>query len=181
MRRPAQPLPIQRMDRGRRQQGGRVPVVVWTLLVGLLVAGGVAAWLAWNARSAEVHVSAQPSTRTAPINHAGLMAARDRHLSERTEGQSGVAIELSPPLRLRMLRDSWVEVFDAQGDRLEHNLLRAGEAHDFDGQPPFSVLLSQGLAADIWLYGQRVYFEAPPSGGLLRLQIGDEHPVSTAR
>lgn len=181
MRRPAQPLPIQRMDRGRRQQRGRVPVVVWTLLVGLLVAGGVAAWQAWNARSAEVNVSVQPSTRTAPINHAGVVAARDRQRSELVEGHSTVAIELSPSLRLRMIRDSWVEVFDAQGERLEYNLLRAGVTHDFDGQAPFSVLLSQGLAADIWLYGQRVEFEAPPTSGLLRLQIGDEQPVSNAR
>lgn len=179
MRRAAQPLPIQRMDRGRRQQRWRVPIVVWVLLIGLLIVGGVAAWLGWNARSVEVHVSAQPSTRTAPINHAGLMAARDRHLSERTEGQSGVAIELSPPLRLRMLRDSWVEVFDAQGDRLEHNLLRAGEAHDFDGQPPFSVLLSQGMAADIWFYGQPVEFDTALPNGLLRLQIGDKERVGS--
>ena len=179
MRRAAQPLPIQRMRSGRRHKQRRIPVVVWVLLLGLLLVGGFAVWLGLNTRSAEVHVSAQPSTRIAPINHAGLMAARDRQRTELVDGQSGTAIEWSPSLRLRMVRDSWVEVFDAQGTRLEHNLLRAGEAHDFEGQAPFSVLLSQGLAAEIWLYGQRVQFEEPLPNGLLRLQIGDEQRLSS--
>lgn len=180
MRRAAQPLPIQRIRSGRRHKRGRVPSVVWVLLAGLLLLAAGAVWLGLNARSAEGYVQAQPSTRVAPIHHAGVVASRDRQRIEPSEGQSTLAIELSPSLRVRMLRDSWVEVFDAQGRRLEHNLLRAGEAHDFEGQAPFSVLLSQGLAAEIWLHGQRVEFEEPLSNGLLRLQIGDPQRLSGA-
>lgn len=178
MRRTAQPLPIQRMRSGQRRRFARTRGVVG-LLIAIMVLGAIGLWFGFTVRSADTQVTAAPSTRVAPINHAGLIAPRDRQRSEAAEGQSAVAIEWSPSLRLRMTRDSWVEVFDAQGTRLEHNLLRAGEAHDFEGQAPFSVLLSQGLAAEIWFHGQRVEFEEPLPNGLLRLQIGDEQRLSS--
>jgi hypothetical protein len=139
---------------------------------------GVLLWNGLSARSSDTVANATSSSRAAPINHAALVATRERQRGQLSEGLPGIGgaatIELSPPLRLRMVRDSWVEVFDAQGNRLEHNLLRAGEQHDFDGQPPFSVLLSQGIAAEMWFYGQQVKVDAAHSAGLLRLTIGDD-------
>ena len=173
-----QPLPIERMRSGRRRRPSLGRGLAVTMLVLLLVGLCVLLWSGFSARSADTVVTTTPSSRVAPINQAALLATRERQRGELSVGVMGIGsaatIELSPPLRLQMVRDSWVEVVDAQGSRLEHNLLRAGEQHDFDGQPPFSVLLSQGGAAEMWFYGQPVNVDPAHGNGLLRLKIGDD-------
>lgn len=111
----------------------------------------------------------RPIVRAAPIQQAAVVAARERQ----AQPYQASTVELPPPLRLRMVRDSWVEVYDATGRRLEHNLLRAGEQHDLHGEPPFSLLVAQGPVLELWLHGQPVAFAADSADGLIRFSVGE--------
>jgi len=58
-------------------------------------------------------------------------------------------------VRARFSADSWMEVFDADGNELHTGLARAGEVVDVGGKAPFSVLLGYAPAASLEFNGRR--------------------------
>lgn len=73
----------------------------------------------------------------------------------------------------RLNADSWVEVFDARGERLFMSLARAGEVLSLSGTAPFSVLLgyAQGVAVE---FNGRSFDPAPYSrSGIARFTLGN--------
>lgn len=75
-------------------------------------------------------------------------------------------------LKVRLLEDSWLEVADSEGKRLEHNLLRAGSEHSYQGEPPFEVFVGLGSAVLFELNGQSIeHLDSSRPDGLMEFEI----------
>lgn len=77
-------------------------------------------------------------------------------------------------LRLELLGDSWIEVEDARGERLEFDLLRNGTAREYSGHAPFRLLLGRASAVSIHLDGEAVRFSGDDRAGVAEAVI--DHP-----
>jgi len=75
-------------------------------------------------------------------------------------------------LALELVADSWVEIEDADGQRLEFDLLRAGSAREYLGMPPFTLLLGRASAVSISLDGAQVEFDGADRAGVATPVIG---------
>jgi cytoskeleton protein RodZ len=77
-------------------------------------------------------------------------------------------------LRLELAGDSWIEVMDARGERLEFDLLRAGTDREYAGHPPFNLLLGRANVVSIHLDGEPVQFSGGDRAGIAETVI--DHP-----
>lgn len=59
-------------------------------------------------------------------------------------------------LRLQMLNDSWVEITDADGQRLEYDLLSAGRIKSYAGKAPFKLLFGRASAVELFLNNEHI-------------------------
>lgn len=83
--------------------------------------------------------------------------------------EAGVAVEASVMpetflLSLMVVGDGWVEVRDATGKKLEHDLLRQDTERTYQGEPPFELLLGKGQLVRLALNGQPVDHLTEPQG-----------------
>lgn len=94
--------------------------------------------------------------------------------------------EVSPlhRLELSLSDDSWVEIADASGERLEFDLLRAGAQRRYEGLPPFRLLVGRANAVEIRLDGEIVRFDGADRGSVaeftLDLPTGGDDPSDAA-
>lgn len=106
-----------------------------------------------SAASAETESEAEPGAE-------GDAGARDDG-----DGQRMLVLEVT--------EDSWVELRDAEGNRLEYDLLRAGTTHRYEGVPPFRVLLGNAEGVQV-RYNDSPFDLAPHvQGNLARFQVGE--------
>lgn len=54
-------------------------------------------------------------------------------------------------LRLQMVNDSWVEITDTDGQRLEYDLLKSGRIKQYTGKAPFKLLFGRASAVELFL------------------------------
>lgn len=75
-------------------------------------------------------------------------------------------------LVLRVRRDSWIEVYDREGERLYYSTARAGDAIDLRAAEPLKVLL--GFAAGVQVEYNGQSFDPSPhtARGLARFSLG---------
>ncbi|MBL36939.1 MAG: hypothetical protein CMP07_00865 [Xanthomonadales bacterium] len=97
-----------------------------------------------------------------------------------TEPDSGTpVVDQSPEvdstarLELALSDDSWIEIESADGQRLEFDLIRSGEARQYTGLAPFRLLLGRASAVSLSLDGQPVAFEGQDQAGVAELVIGE--------
>lgn len=74
-------------------------------------------------------------------------------------------------LTLRMHEDSWIEISDAGGLRLEYDLLRAGQERVYRGLPPFRVLLGRASSVDLLIDGEILEYDGHDRGGVVQLEV----------
>lgn len=79
----------------------------------------------------------------------------------------------SSELELLLNDDSWVEIESADGERLEFDLLRAGQSRQYSGMAPFKLLLGRGSAVELRLDGERIAFNGQQEAGVTELVIGE--------
>lgn len=92
------------------------------------------------------------------------------------QAATDASLENVPPdprttLELELLADSWVEIQDASGERLEFDLLRAGQQRQYLGLAPFELLIGRGNAVELKLDGELAVFEGHDSDGVARFEI----------
>ena len=75
-------------------------------------------------------------------------------------------------LRLVLKGDSWVEIHDAEGERLIYDLLRGGKTVDVYGREPFRVFLGNAAGVEVYLNGERFDHSAYDRGNLARFELG---------
>jgi len=59
-------------------------------------------------------------------------------------------------LVLELNADSWVHITDAEGQRLEYDLLRGGSRHEYRGSAPFQLLIGRASAVQLELDGESI-------------------------
>jgi cytoskeleton protein RodZ len=77
------------------------------------------------------------------------------------------AVELS----VELLEDSWVEIHAADGERLEYDLLRAGQSRTYSGEAPFQLLLGRANAVRLMLGEELVTFDGHDRSDVARLRL----------
>ena len=76
-------------------------------------------------------------------------------------------------LELALAEDSWVEIEGADGERLEFDLLRAGQHRAYEGRPPFRLLLGRGSAVRVSLDGRPVRFDGDDEAGVAEFLLSE--------
>lgn len=88
-------------------------------------------------------------------------------LPEPAEAAAGAGVELG----IELTQDSWVEIYSAGGERLEYDLLRAGDIRTYQAEAPFSLMLGRARAVSLSLNGEPVVYEGHERGDVVRLEI----------
>lgn len=75
-------------------------------------------------------------------------------------------------LEMSFTHECWVEVHDANGERILARLAQSGDNLQLRGQAPFEVLLGDARAANLSLDGEPITLSPRPGRNTLRLQVG---------
>lgn len=93
-----------------------------------------------------------------------------------TAPEEEAAAEEAPADRLvlDMAGDSWVEIRDGAGERLEYDLLKKGTTREYTGRSPYRVLI--GNADQVTVRYNDAPFDITPfvQGNLARFKVGEE-------
>lgn len=124
------------------------------------------------------HYSAStvPLPKIRPLDEARLDVPDDRVVVIEPQAGAGAAPSGSE-LGLELREDSWVEIYAADGERLEYDLLRAGDRRNYEAEAPFRIMLGRGRAAQLTLNGEAVHFEGDDRGDVVRLELTAEGEV----
>jgi len=74
---------------------------------------------------------------------------------------------------MKLSADSWIEVYDADGEGIYVNLARAGETLVLRGKAPFSVLLGFAQGVEITFNGKEFDSASHSRSGVARFTLGD--------
>ena len=103
------------------------------------------------ANPAEVTPAAQPLA-TAPAAVPVAVTSTDSAVPVRKDD---AAVTRPTRLKLELVNDSWVEVYDARGERLFYDVATAGSVQSVEGRPPLRVVLGNSMGVAIDVDGQR--------------------------
>lgn len=93
------------------------------------------------------------------------------------QANGGEIAEMRGALVIELLDDSWLEVYAADGRRLEFDLLRAGVERRFLEDGPFRILAGRGSAIRLELDGQALNFEGQDRADVVTLEISVDGTV----
>jgi cytoskeleton protein RodZ len=82
-------------------------------------------------------------------------------------------------LTLRLSEESWVEVLDADGERVEYGLLPAGTERSYAASGPLSVHLGNAGGATVLADGKVVELEPFRRANVVRLTVFDDRTADT--
>ncbi|MGK7294319.1 MAG: helix-turn-helix domain-containing protein [Candidatus Wenzhouxiangella sp. M2_3B_020] len=104
-------------------------------------------------------------------------AGRDGETGGESAGEEGNGTAM---LEIALADDSWVEIEGADGERLEFDLLRAGQRRAYEGRPPFRLLLGRGSAVSVSLDGHPVRFDGDDEAGVAEFLLSDPDAAGRA-
>lgn len=119
---------------------------------------------------APVRAPRQEAGEAAPSGAPGESEAGSGQAPEQDAGEETAAGRV---LVLELDEDSWVELHDADGQRLEYNLLRAGSVHEYEGVPPFRLLVGNAGGVRVRYNDSPFDFAPFVQGNLARFQVGE--------
>lgn len=131
-----------------------------------------------ESRSGHVSASVLPVAAIRPMREPG--PAELLPPAAGAEEEPVVDVPASPlsKLSLELGEDSWIEIEDSQGNRLEYDLLRAGQVRSYEGLPPFRMLLGRSGAVELALDGKPVVWEGQDSGDVARIEVSADGDVN---
>lgn len=88
------------------------------------------------------------------------------------EGEADPA-SVGAVLVLHVKEDSWVEMHDASGERLEYDLLRAGTTHRYEGTPPYRLLIGNAGGVEVLYNDSPFDMTSHVQGNLARFEVGE--------
>jgi len=74
--------------------------------------------------------------------------------------------------------DSWVEIFDRNGEKMEMDLLRAGSKRTYQGAAPFQLLLGRASSVEVFHNGKKVDLAPYIRGNVARFTLDAEKPAA---
>ena len=81
-------------------------------------------------------------------------------------------------LVLEFLDGSWVEITDADGEKLEFDLLEAGQKRTYSGLAPFNIILGQASAVNLTFNGERVDLSPHTRSDVATVVLQSNRPTS---
>ncbi|RFF27969.1 MULTISPECIES: RodZ domain-containing protein [unclassified Wenzhouxiangella] len=133
------------------------------------------------ATNRHVSASAIPLKPIRPARESRREPAVDAAAAEvGNASDEALAEEAGPPpsaLELELLEDSWIEIHDAEGTRLEYDLLRSGQTRNYEGEPPFRLLVGRSSAVKLRFNGHPVTWEGDESGDMAEIAISGDGEV----
>lgn len=133
------------------------------------------------AREREASLMGPVTASALPLNY--IRQVRDPVAASQPEAQVAAnpdAVEVIDPgslLVIELRDDSWLEVYSADGRRLEFDLLRAGTERRFQAEGPFRILAGRGSAISLSLDGQPIEFEGQERADVVSLELSPEGVV----
>jgi cytoskeleton protein RodZ len=112
-----------------------------------------------------VAVASAPAAPASPEAEAAALAVRLAALPRKH-------------LTLRVNDESWVEVYDARGMRLQFGFAHAGSAKELTGTPPFRLVLGNSSAVELALEGAAVSLPQAAPGARLRVTVSGKGIVT---
>jgi cytoskeleton protein RodZ len=164
----------------------------WLKASSYVAASVLVAALAWQfthealrfSRDAESTAVAEPQNRhmNASIAAVEMIKQRSESASPAEQAWSALSGETSlnnpvgsgdHSLSIVTSADTWIEIVDGDGVKLEQDLVRADSTRSYRGQPPFRVMLGRASAVLLEMDGQPVDLAPHTRGNVARLTLGE--------
>jgi len=196
---PTKPANMQSFSRRTEKEASDSRLMFFSYLILAIVIGSSALWFWQNATPIEEQTSkinvansimserqaAQPSIlqqqQQAEINDESLLESKD---SLETSTSSEAVTETAPitsnnesqedassTIVMNFNGESWVEIYDGEGEKIAFGVKKAGYIMTVSGTPPFSVVLGKHDAVDITLNGEPVDVSAFPKNRLAKFTL----------
>ncbi|WP_024610646.1 RodZ domain-containing protein [Pseudoalteromonas sp. TB64] len=195
---PAKPANMQSFSRRTEKEASDSRLMLVTYVILAIVIGSSALWFWQNATPIEeqtsninignsimserqavqsTNIQQQQSadkallqnTVTPSENAAGVQAtveqAANKPLTENTDSATDSTIEMS------FNDESWVEIYDAEGEKVAFGVKKAGYVMTVTGKPPFSVVLGKHSVVSITLDGEAVDVSTFPKNRLAKFTL----------
>ncbi len=122
-----------------------------------------------------VAASTLPLSGIRPLRDSATEPERSISLTPPSEPESSDPVVFE--LLVRLKEDSWVEITDADEQRLEYDLLRAGQSRSYLGQAPFRILLGRSNAVELSMDGQALRYEGDERADVVTLVVQQDGQV----
>ncbi|QQM66092.1 DUF4115 domain-containing protein [Pseudoalteromonas sp. LC2018020214] len=196
---PTKPANMQSFSRRTEKEASDSRLMFFSYLILAIVIGSSALWFWQNATPIEEQTSkinvansimserqaAQPSIlqqqQQAEINDESLLESKDTletstspeavtetaPITSNNESQE----DASSTIVMNFNGESWVEIYDGEGEKIAFGVKKAGYIMTVSGTPPFSVVLGKHDAVDITLNGEPVDVSAFPKNRLAKFTL----------
>ena len=178
-------------ERGGRDEGMSLSwlqrPMLWVAALLLLAAAAVywvpSAWLTHSSEPTAVVTAAAPDAAlvSEPMASAPVLIEAPEVTSAVASAPvvaAAVQVPVTTPvpagsaaLALKVTADSWVEIIDGRGQVLLSRLLKAGEAPELSGLPPFKVKVGNVSATELSLRGSKVDLAAQSKDNVARIEL----------
>jgi cytoskeleton protein RodZ len=105
--------------------------------------------------SAVVEATPQPASAAssvAVVSAASVVATANPS----AEPASAVAVVSTDAIKVTSSTDSWVQIVDANGNKVLSEIVRPGVERTVDGKPPFAVKVGNAPKTQLYFHGQNV-------------------------
>ncbi|WP_024604282.1 MULTISPECIES: RodZ domain-containing protein [unclassified Pseudoalteromonas] len=197
---PTKPANMQSFSRRTEKEANDSRLMFFSYLILAIVIGSSALWFWQNATPIEEQTSninvanskmserqaAQPSIseqqQQAEIDDESLLESQST--SSETSTSAEAVTETAPiasnnasqedassTIVMNFNGESWVEIYDGEGEKIVFGVKKAGYIMTVSGTPPFSVVLGKHDAVDITLNGEPVDVSAFPKNRLAKFTL----------
>lgn len=129
-----------------------------------------------GAGSTPVTASALPLNAIRPVRDP-VNAETLARMAPDLPGSEEEIVDKRSALLIELIDDSWLEVYSADGRRLEFDLVRAGAERRFLDEGPFRVMVGRGNAVRLQLDGAAIEFDGQDRADVVTLEIGADGAV----
>ncbi|MBG9998863.1 DUF4115 domain-containing protein [Pseudoalteromonas sp. NSLLW24] len=197
---PAKPANMQSFSRRTEKEANDSRLMFFSYLILAIVIGSSALWFWQNATPIEEQTSninvanskmserqaAQPSIseqqQQAEIDDESLLESQSTSSETSTSPEivketapivsnSASQEDASSTIVMNFTGESWVEIYDGEGEKIAFGVKKAGYIMTVSGTPPFSVVLGKHDAVDITLNGEPVDVSAFPQNRLAKFTL----------
>jgi cytoskeleton protein RodZ len=119
----------------------------------------------------------QAGSTSRPLVAEGAWAAIGNRDAAAVGNQAPVPVG-AMALEIITSADSWVEIVDRNGEKIEMDLLRAGSRRTYNGAAPFHLLLGRASSVELFHYGEKVDLAPHTRGNVARLTLGTTEDAS---
>ena len=197
---PTKPANMQSFSRRTEKEASDSRLMFFSYLILAIVIGSSALWFWQNATPIEEQTSninvanskmserqaAQPSIseqqQQAEIDDESLLESQSTSSETSTSPEivketapivsnSASQEDASSTIVMNFNGESWVEIYDGEGEKIAFGVKKAGYIMTVSGTPPFSVVLGKHDAVDITLNGEPVDVSAFPKNRLAKFTL----------